>query len=172
MRRAVREDTPKLAQTGIGQNDVAATPLQMALVAAGVADDGEIMSPHVMKEVRARDGTVVESFEVGGWRRSMDPAVAATLHEAMVGVVTDGTGGVMQTDGYEVGAKTGTAQLGTEPATSHAWMIAFAGPPGGEPTVALAVVVNNLDGASSQTGGRVAGPVAKAVLDAALASQA
>jgi peptidoglycan glycosyltransferase len=167
----VVEDSPKLAQTGIGQNDVAATPLQMALVVAGVANDGEIMVPHVMKEVRARDGAVVERFETGGWRRSMDPSVAATLREAMVGVVTDGTASVMRTPGYEVGAKTGTAQLGTEPATSHGWMIAFAGPEGGEPTVAVAVVVNNLDGASSQTGGRVAGPVAKAVMDVALAAQ-
>lgn len=167
----VVEDSPKLAQTGIGQNDVAATPLQMALVAAGVANDGEIMVPHVMNEVRARDGAVVERFEAGGWRRSMDPAVAATLREAMVGVVTDGTASVMQTPGYEVGAKTGTAQLGTDPATSHGWMIAFAGPEGGEPTVAVAVVVNNLDGASSQTGGRVAGPVAKAVMDVALGAQ-
>lgn len=167
----VREDTPKLAQTGIGQNDVAATPLQMALVAAGVANGGEVMTPHVMREVRARDGAVVERFEVGGWRRSMDPEVAETLAEAMVGVVEDGTAGVMRTDGFEVGAKTGTAQLGTDPATSHAWMIAFAGPPGEDPTVALAVIVNNLDGASSQTGGRVAGPVAKAVLDATLAVQ-
>jgi peptidoglycan glycosyltransferase len=167
----VVEDSPKLAQTGIGQNDVAATPLQMALVAAGVANDGEIMAPHVMQEVRARDGAVVERFEVGGWRRSMDPSVAATLREAMVGVVADGTASVMQTPGYEVGAKTGTAQLGTEPATSHGWMIAFAGPEGGEPTVAVAVIVTNLDGASSQTGGRVAGPVAKAVLDVALAAQ-
>jgi peptidoglycan glycosyltransferase len=101
----------------------------------------------------------------------MDPSVAATLREAMVGVVADGTASVMQTPGYEVGAKTGTAQLGTEPATSHGWMIAFAGPEGGEPTVAVAVIVTNLDGASSQTGGRVAGPVAKAVLDVALAAQ-
>jgi peptidoglycan glycosyltransferase len=167
----VVEDTPKLAQTGIGQNDVAATPLQMALVVAGVANEGEIMAPHVMQEVRARDGAVVERFEVGGWRRSMDPSVAATLREAMVGVVTDGTASVMQTSGYEVGAKTGTAQLGTDPATSHGWMVAFAGPEGGEPTVAVAVLVTNLDGASSQTGGRVAGPVAKAVMDVALAAQ-
>jgi peptidoglycan glycosyltransferase len=165
------EDTPRLAQTGIGQNDVAATPLQMALVAAGVANDGEIMAPHVMKEIRARDGVVVESFKEGDWQRSMDPSVATTLREAMVGVVEDGTASVMATPGYEVGAKTGTAQLGTDPATSHGWMIAFAGPEGGEPTVAVAVIVNNLDGASSQTGGRVAGPVAKAVLDVALQAQ-
>ena len=87
----------------------------------------------------------------------------------MVGVVEDGTASVLQIPGAEVGGKTGTAQLGTEPATSHGWMIAFAGERSEAPSVAVAVIVTNLDGASSQTGGRVAGPVAKAVLEASLA---
>ncbi|MCZ7627596.1 MAG: penicillin-binding transpeptidase domain-containing protein [Microthrixaceae bacterium] len=55
------------------------------------------------------------------------------MREAMIGVVTDGTATVMEIPGFDVGAKTGTAQLGTVPATSHAWMIAFGGPPGGNP---------------------------------------
>ncbi|MCB1012789.1 MAG: penicillin-binding protein 2 [Microthrixaceae bacterium] len=164
----VNEDAPRLAQSSIGQNDVAATPLQMALVAAGVANGGEIMTPHVLKSVRARDGEVVRTYEPSAWRRAAEPSVAATMREAMVGVVTDGTATGMQITGQEVGAKTGTAQLGTEPATSHAWMIAFAGPPGEPPRVAVAVVVTNVSGASNQTGGRVAGPVARAVAEAAL----
>ena len=86
----------------------------------------------------------------------------------MIGVVENGTASILQLPGAEVGGKTGTAQLGTEPATSHAWMIAFAGPPGEDPSVAVAVIVANLDGASSQTGGRVAGPIARDVLAASL----
>ena len=164
----VNEDAPKLAQTGIGQNDVAATPLQMAMVAGAVANGGEVMVPHVMADVRARDGSLVTSWEPAGWRTAFGEDVADTLREAMVGVVENGTAQVMQIDGAEVGAKTGTAQLGTDPPTSHGWMIAFGGPPGEEPTVAVAVVVNNLGGASNQTGGRVAGPIAKNVLATAL----
>ncbi len=167
----VMEDTPALAQTGIGQNDVAATPLQMALVAAAVANGGEIMTPHVMSEVRAHSGDVVDRFDQGVWRTAFNPNVAETLREAMLGVVQEGTASVMKIDGVEVGAKTGTAQLGTEPPRSHAWMIAFAGPPGEDPTVAVAVVVNNVDGGSAQTGGRIAGPIAKAVVESVLAVQ-
>lgn len=163
------ENTPALAQTGIGQNDVAATPLQMALVAAGVANKGRIMVPHVMDEIRARDSEAVASFSDSPWRDSMSPETADILRRAMIGVVTDGTAKNLQLPGFDVGAKTGTAQLGVEPPQSHAWMIAFAGPAGQEPTVAVAVMVQGVDGAAStQTGGRVAGPIAAAVLKAAL----
>ena len=164
----VYENTPALAQTGIGQNDVAATPLQMAMVAAGVANGGRIMVPHVMKEVTANDGDVVETFDERVWRDSMSPETANTLRRAMISVVTDGTASILQLPGYTVGGKTGTAQLGTDPPRSHAWMIAFAGPEGQEPTVAVAVMVQNVTGDSGQTGGRVAGPIANAVLSAAL----
>jgi len=87
----------------------------------------------------------------------------------MVGVVTDGTADRLAIPGQEVGGKTGTAQLGTTPPQSHAWIIGFAGPPGQPPTVAVAVIVEGQPGASEQTGGRVAAPIAKAVLEAALA---
>ncbi|HPU38326.1 MAG TPA: penicillin-binding transpeptidase domain-containing protein [Microthrixaceae bacterium] len=165
----VYEDTPKLAQTAIGQNDVRATPLQMALVAAGVGNTGQIMAPHVMAEIRAHNSDVVEAFKTFPWRESMTPDVAATMREAMVGVVNSGTATVMRTPGWEVGAKTGTAQLGTNPPRSHGWMIAFAGPPGEPAHVAVAVIVENLSGVSEATGGSTAGPVAKAVMDKALA---
>lgn len=166
----VVEDTPALSQTAIGQNDVAATPLQMALVAAGVANRGRIMVPHVMAEVQARDGDTVARFDERPWRDSMTPEVAEIMRRAMVSVVEapQATGSILRLAGYEVGAKTGTAQLGTTPPKSHAWMIAFAGPPGGEPTVAVAVMVQGVNGDDGQTGGRVAGPIAKAVLESAL----
>ncbi len=170
-RPPVYSDAPKLAQTAIGQNDVRATPLQMALVAAGVAAGGEVPVPHVMDEIRARDGSVVERYEPEVWRKAVAPADAATLRQAMVGVVADGTARNMAIQGFEVGAKTGTAQLGTTPPRSHGWMIAFAGRPGQDPTVAVAVIVENLSGASAETGGSTAGPVARAVLAAALGAE-
>lgn len=167
-RAPVVEDTPVLAQTAIGQNDVAATPLQMALVAAGIANSGEVMVPHVMSEVRARDGEVVSSFDAEVWRSAISPEVADTMRRGMVSVVEQGTASMLQLPGVEVGAKTGTAQLGTTPPRSHAWMIAFAGPPGDEATVAVAVMVQGVRGDDALTGGRVAGPVARAVIEAAL----
>lgn len=165
----VHEDSAKLAQTAIGQNDVRATPLLMALVAGGIGNSGEIMTPHVMAEIRARDREVVEKFRTSPWRDSMSPQIASTMRQAMVGVVTNGTARIMQTQGWEVGAKTGTAQLGTSPPRSHGWMIAFAGPPGQPAHVAVAVIVRDLPATGNETGGTTAGPVAKAVLDKALA---
>jgi peptidoglycan glycosyltransferase len=162
-------DLPKLAQSSIGQNDVQATPLQMALTAAGVANAGTIMAPHLMAEVRDADQTVVDTYEPGSWRQPLDPDGAATMREAMVGVVEDGTAQNLAIPGLEVGAKTGTAQLGTEPPRSHTWIIAFAGPPGATPEIAVAVVVLNQPGASEFTGGAVAAPIARAVIDARFA---
>jgi peptidoglycan glycosyltransferase len=167
-RAPVVEDTPALAQTAIGQNDVAATPLQMALVASGIANEGRIMVPHVMSEVQARDGDTVTRYDERPWRDSMDAPTAEILRRAMVGVVEDGTARNVAIAGATVGAKTGTAQLGTTPPRSHAWMIAFGGPEGAEPTVAVAVMVQGVDGEGGATGGRVAGPIAQAVLKAAL----
>ena len=165
----VANDPPKLAMSSIGQNDVQATPLQMALVAAGVANGGTIMRPHVMSEVRNDRGETVESYATSKWLVAMSPANAATLFEDMVGVVQGGTATAMAIPGCTVGGKTGTAQLGTDPPRSHTWIIGFAGPPGQTPTVAVAVVVLNQSGGSEATGGRVAAPIARAVLQTALA---
>jgi peptidoglycan glycosyltransferase len=86
----------------------------------------------------------------------------------MITVVERGTATGLQIPGFEVGGKTGTAQLGTEPPRSHTWIVGFAGPPGQPATVAVSVVVLNQSGGSEATGGRVAAPIARAVLEAAL----
>ncbi len=163
-------DTPKLAQASIGQNDVAATPLQMALVAAGVANGGNIMKPHVMFEVRDKNQSRVGAFDNEVWRSAISAETAQTMRDAMINVVTNGSARAMAIPGYEVGAKTGTAQLGTEPPRSHTWMIGWGGPPG-DPQIAVAVVVLNQTGAREDTGGRIAGPIAHDVLAAALATR-
>lgn len=167
----VGNNPPKLAQSSIGQNDVQATPLQMALVAAGVANDGTVMKPHVMAEIRDSQGEVIEAFEPTKWTSPLSPEHALVLRNDMVGVVRSGTATGMAISGCEVGGKTGTAQLGTDPPRSHTWIIGFAGPVGRAPTVAIAVVVLNQSGGSEATGGRVAAPIAKAVLQTALAAQ-
>jgi penicillin-binding protein A len=164
-----------LAQYSIGQNDVQATPLQMAMIAAGVANGGQVMRPHVLRAIRDSDGETIR--EVGTddvWTTAMAPEVAGLVREGMESVASDGTAERLDDaltgplNDYVVGGKTGTAQLGTDPPRSHAWIIGFAGPPGGEPEVAVAVIVEGQPGASEQTGGQVAAPIASQVLRAAL----
>ena len=126
-----------LAQEAIGQNGVSASPLQMALVAAGVANDGKVMKPYVVQEVRDDQDEVVDEADPEEWRTAISSPTAETMREAMVSVVQDGSAVRLDDDGLEgfvVGGKTGTAQLGTDPPRSHAWIIGFAGPPGEAPT--------------------------------------
>ena len=89
----------------------------------------------------------------------------------MLDVANNGTARNLRIQGFEVGGKTGTAQLGTDPPRSHAWIIGFAGRPGEAPSVAVAVLVEGQEGASEQTGGRVAAPIARAVMESILAAQ-
>jgi peptidoglycan glycosyltransferase len=86
----------------------------------------------------------------------------------MLRVAQSGTATAVKIPGVQIGAKTGTAQIGTNPPRSHAWTIAFAGQPGQTPVVAVAVIVEGQPGESEQTGGRVAAPIARAVIQAAL----
>jgi peptidoglycan glycosyltransferase len=166
-----------LAQYSIGQNDVQATPLEMALVAAAVANGGEIMEPHVVQEIVDDDGETIREDEGDDvWTTAMSPQTAGVLRQGMISVVEDGTADQLRNEftgelsGYEVGGKTGTAQLGTSPPRSHAWIIGFAAPPGSdEAEVAVAVLVEGAEGVSSdQTGGRVAAPIASQMMAAAL----
>ena len=101
------DNQPALAQASIGQNDVAATPLEMAMVAAAVANGGVAMAPRLVDEIRDGEGDLVERFDDTVWRQVISPQTADIMRQAMVGVVTDGTAARLQIDGVEVGAKTG-----------------------------------------------------------------
>ena len=162
------EDTPGVALAAIGQKDTSATPLQMALVAAAVANDGLLMTPHVMAEVRDRDGELVESYEPSVWRPALTRSDADQLRAMMIEVATSGTATALQVPGFEVGGKTGTAQVVSDSDDTHAWIIGFAGPPGEPATVAIAVLVEAEPGSGQQTGGTVAAPIAQQVLAQAL----
>lgn len=157
-----------LARASIGQGDVSASPLQMALVAAAVANDGVLMAPHVLDRVTDGDGGTVRTHEAQVWQQPLSPSTAQTVQDAMVGVVQGGSGTAARIDGFVVGGKTGTAQLGTDPPSSHAWFISFAGPEGGPAEVAVAVIVEAQPGVSEVTGGRVAAPIARAVMETVL----
>ena len=161
---AFARDKPALAKSAIGQQDVAATPLQMALVAAGIANDGVIMTPHVMAEVRDSKAEVLETYEPKPWMEAVPPEVAHAVRDMMVGVVASGSGANAQIPGVAVAGKTGTAQTGL--GTSHTWFIAFA--PAEAPRVAVAVMLENQPSANEFTGGALAAPIAHAVIAAAL----
>ena len=160
-----KRNQPALAQSAIGQQDVAATPLQMALVAAGVGNGGTVMKPHLLAEIRDSEGNVVDQYRPEPWQRAMSAENAAALRDMMIGVVNGGTATRAAVPGVQVAAKTGTAQ--TVGDNSHAWLIAFA--PAEAPKVAVAVIVESQPGLGDNvTGGRIAAPIAKAVIQAAL----
>ncbi len=160
---------PALAQASIGQNDVSATPLQMAMVAGATANsDGDVMVPHVLRDVRDTDGNIVDTYKPKVWTRAMQSGTAQIMREAMIGVVENGTATRLAVPGFVVGGKTGTAQLGTTPPRSHAWIIGWGGRPNEVPSIAVAVIVEGQPGASEQTGGQVAAPIAQAIMAAYL----
>lgn len=164
------EGSSLLAQAAIGQYDVRATPLQMALVAAGVANGGEIMVPHVGDRITdAETGREIDRVEPELWQRALSPDVAEAIAEMMVGVVQSGSAVGLARPGLVIGAKTGTAEVAADSPTgdTHAWMIAFAGSSESDPDLAIAVVVEAVPGAGQQTGSAIAGPVAAAIIDAA-----
>ncbi len=166
---SVGDPLPRFALAGIGQGDVRTTPLEMALVAEGIANGGNIKEPHVVKEIQNNDGKVVQTIGSKDWTTCMQPATAAALTSMMQDVVNSGTGTGAQIDGVDVAGKTGTAETGVEGEAPHAWFIAFA--PATAPRYAVSVIVEGGNtGGTDATGGAVAAPIAKAMLQNLLAT--
>jgi peptidoglycan glycosyltransferase len=159
--------SPKLATSSFGQDEPAATPLQMNMAAAAVANNGVIMTPHVMAETRDSDGAVLDHYAPKPWLTVMPPEVAATMKDFMIGVVQNGTARccLQLENGIQAAAKTGTAQLhpAGDPEASHAWITAFA--PAEAPRAVVTVFVKASPEVSAGVGATVSGPVAKQVLD-------
>jgi peptidoglycan glycosyltransferase len=153
-----QQNQPLFAFAGIGQGDVAVTPLQMALAAAAVANNGVIMQPHVADRITDADDNTVKTIDPKPWRTAMSPQTAATMTSLMVSVVQNGTGTAAQIPGVTVAGKTGTAQV-QGAAAPHAWFVAFA--PAQDPQVVVAVLVEHGGNAGNEaTGGHVAAPIA------------
>jgi len=160
-----------LAIHGFGQGEVQITPLHMALIAGSVGNGGRMMQPFVVQETRTNSGAAIKTTSPQTWKTTMAPTTAATLTELMKGVATNGTASccIALRNGVSVAVKTGTAQLNPEgqKQRSHAWIMGFA--PAEAPKLAISVFIKGVnDAVSASTGGRLAGPIAKQVLDASL----
>ena len=148
-----------------GQERMLVTPLQMAMVAAGIGNAGIVMRPFVVEKLVSPKGQTVERTKPERLDRAVGPVDARDISNMMVRAVEAGTGTAAQMSGYRVGGKTGTAETGVA-SRNTTWFIAFAGRPGRRPEVAIAVV---LEGQSS-TGGSTAAPIARVVMEALLRS--
>ena len=165
------QNLPLLGIGGFGQGNTQMVPLHMAMVAASIAHGGVMMKPYVIGATYDHDGGVLQRTVPTVWKTPMTPATSSLLTELMVGVVNEGTAQCCMklANGIQAAAKTGTAQLNAagEPERSHAWMIAFA--PAEAPKYAIVVMLKGTTAEISEgTGGSLAGPVAKKVLDIAL----
>ncbi|MFD3354137.1 penicillin-binding transpeptidase domain-containing protein [Streptomyces fradiae] len=164
----------RLALSAIGQYDTRATPLQMAMVAAAVADGGEVARPYLVETTTTAGGGVVGRAHRETYARAMSPGTARTLGALMVDVVERGSGSNAAIEGAEVGGKTGTAQHGVgNQGTPYAWFIGWARAAGApRPAVAVAVVVEDAAARREEiSGGGSAAPIARAVMESALAAE-
>ncbi|HVB94637.1 MAG TPA: penicillin-binding transpeptidase domain-containing protein [Acidimicrobiales bacterium] len=163
-----KDGVPGLMKSAIGQQTVFASPLQMAMVAGTVANGGVEMTPHVMAQIRDSQGNLVESYSPKPWMRAISSQTATTLTTFMQGVATSGTAAGLFPAGWNVAAKTGTAELGNNPsAPTTDWLIAFA--PNGASKIAVAVVVPNQS--AHQTGAGISGPIVAQILGDILGNQ-
>ncbi|MEO3810416.1 penicillin-binding protein 2 [Sphaerisporangium sp. B11E5] len=159
------EGKAALAKTAIGQQSNQMTPLQMAMIAAGVANEGKVMKPYLINKIVSPDGDEIDAARPQELDEAITPDVAAELRQMMVSVVQNGTGTAAQIPNVTVAGKTGTAE--TAPgAPSHAWFISFA--PAEDPKVAVAVFVESGSAGNDATGGAVAAPIARDVMQAVL----
>ena len=150
-----------IARLAIGQDRLLVTPLQMAMVAAAVANGGELMEPTLTERVVDPDGRVVEELEPERMSTVMSAQAAAKVRDMMGNVVREGSGTAAALQGIEVGGKTGTAEV-RDACPNQVWFIGFA--PLRDPRAAVAATIECTDG----TGGVVAAPVAKAVMESLL----
>ncbi|WP_017595404.1 peptidoglycan D,D-transpeptidase FtsI family protein [Nocardiopsis potens] len=156
------DDRNTLGRSGIGQANVEATPLQMAMVAAGIANDGDVMKPYLVESVKDSDLSEIEGHTPETLSTAVSAKSAEDLTQMMIGVTegaeASGPGGAIP--GMQVAGKTGTAETASGP--THNWFVSFA--PADDPQVAVAVVVEHGGG----SGGTLAAPIAKRIMEAVI----
>jgi peptidoglycan glycosyltransferase len=152
----------ELGVASIGQQNVVVTPMQAAMIASAVANDGTLMKPYLVDSIQAPDLTVVDQTDPEEMSEPISAEVADQLTEMMTSVVDNGSGRRARISGVEVAGKTGTAE---NAGPDHNWFIGFA--PADDPKIAVAVFVRNGGG----TGGDISAPIAKSVMQAYLDGQ-
>lgn len=164
-----KDNRPQNAMAGIGQASNRATPLQMAMVASAVANNGKLMEPYMVDKVRAPNLNVIETHQPKEMSQPFSKRTAQQLQSIMETVVQDGTGKNARINNVTVGGKTGTAQHGVDnSANPYAWFISYAKTDNGSP-VAVAVVIEGSDTDREEiAGGALAAPIAKNVMEAVL----
>ncbi|MGK5631740.1 peptidoglycan D,D-transpeptidase FtsI family protein [Streptomyces sp. URMC 123] len=161
-------DRPQTALAGIGQGSLAATPLQVAMMTAAIANDGKLMKPYMVEELRGPDLSTIEKHEPQVMSQAVSKETARKVQQMMEDTATKGTGKSAQIPGVTVGGKTGTAERGKD-RKNLAWFISYAKQGDGSP-VAVAVMVDPDDKVPDDeiSGGKLAGPIAKKVMEAVL----
>ncbi len=154
-------DAPGLAQSAIGQKDVRATPLQVAMMTAAIANDGVQMQPNLIKTVRSPDLRVIDEPQPEQLRTSTTPKIANQITEWMVSAVSEGIANRAAVPSVQVAGKTGTAELGN--GTNNSWFTGFA--PANNPQVAVTIVMEGVD---ITTGAQLTSPNAKRIFEAVL----
>jgi peptidoglycan glycosyltransferase len=153
-----------IGRIGIGQGGLQVTPLQMAMVAAAVANGGKLMVPHMTARVVNQDGVTVKTINPNVYHQVMKATTAQQLAQMMTKVVEEGTGQAAQLGGISVAGKTGTAEIGVQGSNlTQPWFIGFA--PVDHPKIAVAVTIDKTQGGF---GGTVAAPIAKNVIQTLL----
>jgi peptidoglycan glycosyltransferase len=153
-------DPAQVAQSSIGQRDVRMTPLQGAMIAAAVANNGSQMKPYLIQSMQKADLTPTYTADPKQLRQSCDSSVAASLRQMMESVVKNGTGSRAAVDGFTVGGKTGTAQ--NEITNDHGWFIGYE-MKDGQPVAAIAVLLESAGPGGSSEAARIAGQVLQAI---------
>ncbi|MEV5382851.1 penicillin-binding protein 2 [Streptomyces sp. NPDC052721] len=161
------------ALSSIGQYNTAATPLQMAMVASAVANDGKLMKPYMVDSLQSSNLDPVATTQPEELSRPLSPKNAQILQDMMQTVVEKGTGTRAKIDGVTVGGKTGTAQHGVENSENpYAWFISYAKLSDGSSPVAVAVVIEDESANRDDiSGGGLAAPIAKNVMEAVIDSK-
>jgi peptidoglycan glycosyltransferase len=158
---------PQTGQSGFGQYEVRATPLQMAMVAAGIANNGVVMKPYLVDQVQSADSDTVATTPQKKLSTAVSPETAGEVTKLLVATVNEGTASPAAIPGIQVAGKTGTAQSGQENVPPYAWFVSFA--PAKNAKVAVAVMIESADIPRDDiAGGKWGGPVAKKVMEAVL----
>ncbi|MCR5402525.1 MAG: penicillin-binding protein 2 [Butyrivibrio sp.] len=146
-------------QLSIGQGATSVTPMHINMITCAVANDGLLMKPYFITDIKSADGKTVKSYSATGYKRLMTAAESQALKEMMVAVVNSGTASKLKGLSYTSAGKTGSAEFNTATNDSHAWFTGFA--PAEDPEICVTIIVEN-----AGSGGSFAVPIAKRIFDA------